>query len=155
MLLGHFAVPIIIKQHLPQEKLPALAIASIFPDMVDKTLKQLKVRPNGRTFSHSLLGLGISSLLVTLIWGKAAGRSWTIGYLLHLLGDLGGTVPWLYPFKDYNFQLSQFGYKQKIIRAFTHPNPTETVLLLWSLALLWKLPPFQLTAEPEDHQSHN
>lgn len=149
MLLGHLAVPIIIKKHLPQTKLTPLLVASIFPDVVDKTLKELKLRRNGRTFSHALVGLGFSTILIWLLWGKAAARSWALGYLLHLLGDLGGTVPWLYPFRDYAFVLSQFGYKQKLRRIITHPNPTESILLLWAAVLLLGLPPLQLSPQTE------
>jgi membrane-bound metal-dependent hydrolase YbcI (DUF457 family) len=154
MLLGHLAVPIIIKRYLPQEQLPALMVASIFPDVVDKTLKELQLRPNGRTFSHSLLGLGLSTLLVYLVWGKTIGRSWALGYLLHLCGDLGGTVPWFYPFKEYVFKLSPFTYKQKIIRTVTHPQPIETGLLLWAFTLWLRLPPFHFAAEPKQNRHH-
>lgn len=105
---GHLAVA------LAQSRLPpfraskrllfALLLASLFPDIMDKTIGYvLHAMPNGRHYAHNIFSLMGLSLLVTLIWGKTAGYAWFNGYLGHLLADSDGCVPWLFPLKKYPF----------------------------------------------------
>ncbi len=82
-----------------------MLIASLFPDMVDKTIGYVfHAMPNGRHFAHNVFSLLGLSLLVTMVWGKAAGYAWFSGYLGHLLVDHDGTLPWFFPLKKYSFE---------------------------------------------------
>ncbi|NJN94707.1 MAG: hypothetical protein HC875_11745 [Anaerolineales bacterium] len=106
---GHLAVA------LAQSRLPpfraskrllfVLLLASLFPDIVDKTIGYvLQAMPNGRHFAHNIFSLLGLSLLVTLIWGRRTGYAWFSGYLGHLLADSTRRVPWFFPLKKYPFK---------------------------------------------------
>jgi hypothetical protein len=83
---------------------PLLA-ASLFPDVVDKTIGYIfHLMPNGRHYAHNLFSLGGSSLLVGLVAGRPAGLAWFAGYLGHLLADSARPVPWLFPLRQYPFK---------------------------------------------------
>ena len=106
---GHIAVA--LAQHcLPtlsarKNTLKPLLLASLFPDLVDKTIGYVfHAMPNGRHYAHNLFSLVGLSLLVALVWGRATGYAWFIGYMGHLVADQGGVVPWLFPIRQYNFK---------------------------------------------------
>ena len=104
MLLGHLAVPVLFRHYMDRKGyafMPLLG-GSIFPDVVDKSLHQLKVTRNGRHIGHTLLTLTITTLLVRVIGGENQAKSWAAGYVSHLLGD-GEGLPLLYPFRRYYF----------------------------------------------------
>ena len=89
-----------------------LLIASLFPDIVDKTIGYVfHAMPNGRHYAHNLFGLLGLSALVALIWGKIAGCAWFMGYLGHLVVDNDGTVPWFFPLKKYPFAQGQLAFR--------------------------------------------
>ncbi len=113
---GHIAVAIaqyrLLSYHKQnQEMLKPLLLASLFPDLVDKTVGYiLRLMPNGRHYSHNLLSLILISLIVTLIWGKTVGYAWFLGHLGHLLAD-HGWVPWFFPLKKYQFRPGKLTFK--------------------------------------------
>lgn len=120
---GHLAVAI-AQYHLitgPQQDsvvLKPLLLASLFPDIVDKSLGYVfHVMPNGRHYAHNLFSLTLLSLAVTLIWGKRVGYGWFIGYLGHLLADIStqSRVPWLFPVKSYRFEQGQLRFRSSQI----------------------------------------
>lgn len=70
-----------------------LAVATQFPDLVDKPLAWLfDVLPSARTLAHSLLVTGPVLLLAALLLRRlSVMRYWTafvVGHLTHLLGDV-------------------------------------------------------------------
>ena len=140
MLFGHVAISILQHRYLKADLMPAVA-AGVFPDVVDKTLCQvLHLTPNGRMFGHTLVSLVLSTTFVGLIRGRQAALSWASGYLSHLLGDVGGFVPWLYPFARYDFPQNSFGLLE--ILRWTLANRAamrlELALVVWALfALCW------------------
>jgi hypothetical protein len=102
-LFGHLAVSVLQYRYLKVDLAPVVA-GGIFPDVVDKTLCQvLHVAPSGRMFGHTLAGLVVSTAVIGLVRGRRTAWSWALGYLGHLLGDVGRSVPWLYPFVQYDF----------------------------------------------------
>jgi hypothetical protein len=83
---------------------PSALAATIFPDLVDKTLAWVMgVTPSARYMAHSLAAVALSSGLVAVLGGRRRGFSFGASYLTHLVCDLweGGHVPWLMPFKRY------------------------------------------------------
>jgi hypothetical protein len=110
-LVGHLAVALLEQRLLTatdQGKLAhgTLFVASLFPDVVDKTIGYgFKLMPNGRHYAHNLFGLLLGSLGIALILGKSAGYGWFLGHLGHLLADIDGDSqpPWLFPIKQYHF----------------------------------------------------
>jgi hypothetical protein len=131
---GHLAVAVALHWAVPKARrqrrlLVVLLLASLFPDILDKTIGYvLKLMPNGRHYAHNVFSLVGLSFLIGLIGGKAMGYTWFGGYLGHLLADSSSFVPWLFPLKQYKFSQGRLSFKPgQIIR--------ETGLLILSLVI--------------------
>ena len=110
---GHIAVALALHCLPPpsnnQLTLKPLLLASLFPDLVDKTIGYIfHLMPSGRHYAHNLFSLLSLSALVTMIWGRTIGYAWFLGYLGHLLADRQTLVPWFFPVKRYGFKKSRF-----------------------------------------------
>lgn len=117
MLVGHIGLAILQHRLQDTDLTPTLA-GALFPDVLDKSLCQiLKLTPSGRMWGHTTLSVALTTLIVGVMVGHRAARSWLWGYLGHLLGDLGGPIPWWYPFRSYEFGRSP-GFAE-IFRRFT------------------------------------
>jgi hypothetical protein len=138
MLFGHLAVSVLQHRYLKADLVPVV-IAGIFPDVVDKSMCYvLHVVPSGRTWGHTLLSMGLSTITVSLIWGRRFGYSWALGYIGHLLGDFGSALPWFYPFRPYEFPPSSLSL-WTIIRRFLANPPAllfELALSVWAISAL-------------------
>jgi hypothetical protein len=138
MLFGHLAVSILIHRYLETDLAPTVA-GGLFPDALDKTLCQvLHVTPSGRTYGHTLLSWGASTLAVRVALGRRTARAWALGYAGHLFGDLPGFVPWLFPFVGYSFPARSSSLGEIVRKALEHPSKIglEYVLLLWAVSVL-------------------
>ena len=133
MLVGHLGVSVLAHRYLKADLVPVV-VAGVVPDVVDKALCQgLDLMPSGRMWGHTLLGLAVSTVIVRLLWGRQTAWSWAVGYLGHLLGDIGGQIPWLYPFVQYEFEPSP-GFWEILRRRLEHPAEIglELALLGWA-----------------------
>ncbi len=76
-----------------------VALASLFPDLVDKSLKYAGLFATGRHVGHNLFALAVTTLVITCWRGRHAGFSWLSGYLVHLITDLpySWAMPWFFP----------------------------------------------------------
>lgn len=138
MLLGHLAVPAILREYLDLEAVP-LYVGSFFPDLVDKTMEEAGWLPNGRNIAHTLFTLTVTTAWVERIGGKASAVSWAIGYLGHLICDVSGLVPWFYPFVAYEFKRPRpRPFLEKVRRAITHASPLEWALVAWAAVLVFR-----------------
>lgn len=137
MVIGHLAVSALEHRYLKAD-LPAVMAAAVVPDAVDKLLHYaLKLAPTGRLWGHTLLGLLASTLLVYLLWGRRVAASWALGYSSHLLCDVGGVVPWLYPFATYEFPERRAIYASFVLTAENLPRlALELGLSIWAIAAL-------------------
>ena len=135
-VIGHIAVAILEHRFLTaseQGKIAtsALFVASLFPDIVDKSIGYLfKLMPNGRHYAHNLFSLALFSVTITFFLGKTAGYGWFLGHLGHMLADISrdGQPPWLFPAKKYKF------HRGRGIRLI--PKSLGRELLFLGLALL-------------------
>lgn len=135
MLFGHLAISVLQHRYLKADLAPVIA-GGIFPDVMDKTLCQvLHLTPTGRMFGHTLVGLAASTAVVGLLGGRRAAWSWALGYLGHLLGDMGEFIPWLYPFVRYDFSRGSPGLLDLLRRAIKDPARMglELTLLAWAV----------------------
>lgn len=113
---GHLAVALAQYCLIPSRRqsgsmLKPLLLASLFPDLVDKTIGYIfHAMPNGRHYAHNIFSLIAISLLVTLIWGRVIGFAWFVGYLGHLAADSQNLVPWFFPVKKYNFSKGRLSF---------------------------------------------
>ncbi|MFX1502575.1 MAG: metal-dependent hydrolase [Promethearchaeota archaeon] len=103
----HVALPLIITEVPSIKKLKinkySLIIGSLLSDIIDKPLFLLGFG-NGRFFSHNLLFVVISFLIVHFFSKKNKSISFPffIGLIFHLILDLPN-VPFFYPFINYDF----------------------------------------------------
>ena len=103
--LAHLAASLLLNEASRGDRASAAA-GAVAPDLVDKTLAWvLGVTPSGRFAAHSLVGATALTLTVARVAGPRRGASFGASYLCHLAADLfgGGRVPWLMPFKKYEF----------------------------------------------------
>lgn len=138
MILGHLAVSALLHRYLKFDLTPTVA-GGLFPDAVDKTLCQvLHLTPSGRMLGHTLASLALSTAVVRGLWGRRAGRGWAAGYLGHLVADLPGSVPWLYPFASYEFPERPPGLWEIVRRVLSNPLRIglEVALSVWAIGAL-------------------
>ena len=144
MILGHLAVSALLHRYLEVDLKPVLA-AGIFPDVVDKLLCQvLHLTPSGRMYAHTLLAAALSTAAVHKVCGRRTAWAWALGYLAHLVADAEGDVPWLYPFREYDFSGGEPGLFQIVRQAMRRPVEVgfESALLVWAAyALVSRSPP--------------
>jgi hypothetical protein len=138
---GHLAVAV-AQSNLPlfrrgsRRLLILLLSASLFPDIVDKTIGYVfRAMPNGRHYAHNMFSLIGSAVVVGLIWKQAAGLAWFLGYSGHLLADSRRPIPWFFPLKKYHFQKGRLSFKPL-------PLLRESVFLILVL-ILQRSRPFQ------------
>ncbi len=112
-LPGHISVA--LAQHLvpplskEKKALKFILLASILPDVVDKTIGYvLGAMPGGRHIAHNIFSLLGVSLLVGLIWGRFIGFAFGFGYLGHLAADNLMRVPLFFPVRKYKFRQREF-----------------------------------------------
>ena len=103
LLLGHIGITTFVSSML---YLPILGgvIGVLLPDMVDKGLFVLGYAPCGRFIAHSIFFFPIAGLVTYIITkNKKLAVAVALGAFLHLLEDVHGDVPLLYPLKYYSF----------------------------------------------------
>lgn len=121
----HVALPLIfteipkIKNLRPNRF--TLIIGTLLPDIIDKALFLLGLG-NGRLFSHNLLFVGISFLILFLFTKKNLRVSlpFLLGLVAHLLMDMPH-VPFFYPFLSYEFVSIEEPFWFWIRTLFTNP----------------------------------
>ena len=105
----HVFLPLLIWEmfNLKLQKLPIsrfwLIIGAIFPDLVDKPLSIFfPTFFSGRGIAHAPLVLvSLWGILYFMVKRKDIAISLGIGMIFHLLLDLPGSIPWLWPFVEY------------------------------------------------------
>lgn len=140
MIFGHVAVSALAYRYLKADFVPVMA-AAVVPDVVDKVAHYVFNQGEGsRWMGHTLVVVAVSTAFVYLIWGKRPAWSWGLGYLLHLFGEFGGVVPYLYPFVQYEFP-QDYGFVETFSMSLTNlPRMAlEITLCLWAGIALFDL----------------
>ncbi len=133
MLFGHVAVSALAYRYLKADFVLVMA-AAVVPDVVDKVAHYVFNQGEGsRWMGHTLVAVVATTALIYLIWGKRAAWSWSLGYLLHLFGEFGGVVPYLYPFVQYEFPYD-YSFAETLSLSLTNlPRlALEMSLCLWA-----------------------
>lgn len=137
MLFGHLAVSALEHRYANVEFVPVMA-AAVVPDVVDKVAHYVFGQAeSGRLWGHTLLGVALSSTLILILFGRRSALSWCVGYLSHLICDVGAVVPWLYPFVTYEFPPA-YDFETTFWMGITNYPRTllELTLSLWALLAL-------------------
>jgi hypothetical protein len=136
MLFGHLAVAALEHRYARAALVPVTA-AAVFPDAVDKVAHYiLGHHATGRMYGHTLLAGLVTTLVVVALFGKHNAASWLLGYLSHLVCDVGGVIPWLAPFVAYEFP-PQRTFAMAMWAALTRPLIfLEVVLLIWAAIVI-------------------
>lgn len=103
LLLGHIGITAFTSSLL---FLPALFAVggALLPDIIDKGLFELGVVPCTRLIAHSIFFFPIAGLAAYGITrNKKIALAVALGAFLHLVEDVQGNVPLLYPLKEYAF----------------------------------------------------
>lgn len=136
MLVGHLAVSALEHRYIGADLVPVMA-AAVIPDVVDKVAHYiLKSTESGRLWGHTLFVALASTALVWLVFGRSNAMSWALGYLSHLICDLGGVVPWLYPLVSYDFPPAET-FQTTLWQGLTRPRILlELALVVWAYVAL-------------------
>ena len=132
MLFGHVAVAALEHRYAKAEFVPVIA-AAVAPDLVDKVAHYvLGISSFGRLWGHTLFAAFLSTFVVLLLFGRRNAASWGLGYLSHLICDIGGIVPWLYPLVSYDFPPAE-GFQTTLWMSLTRPGILlELALVIWA-----------------------
>lgn len=136
MFFGHIPLAYLAQRLFKTELVPTMS-GALFPDVVDKSLCEvLHITPSGRMWAHTLLSFGLSTALVRIVAGKRTAFGWAVGYLSHFVGDVPGPIPFLYPFKSYDFKPSP-GLEANILRFIQNGQAVgkELILVLAAMAI--------------------
>lgn len=106
---GHIGIPLILAYLLRLNPVVTI-LCGILPDLVDKPLWAMEVG-GGRYIGHTLLFVFLVSVAFSL-WKRKHGLAALVGGISHLLLDLDALVPWLYPFKEYDFYEKKFSFSE-------------------------------------------
>ena len=134
MILGHLAVSALLHRYMDTDLGPTVT-GGVFPDVTDKLLCHvLHLTPSGRMYGHTLLSVAFTTTLVCLAFGARVARAWALGYLGHLVADMDGFVPWLYPFRRYSFEGGDIGLFSVVMRVMRNPLRMgfELALIVWA-----------------------
>ena len=150
--VGHIGIPVALAYLLRLNPVVA-AFCGILPDLVDKHLSAMGVG-GGRYIGHTLLSVLLVSVAFSLRKRKN-GLAALVGGVSHLLLDLGGLVPWLYPFKGYDFYEQRLNLSRFVREYFTFSG--LGMELIWvaiagvlAFLCLWLLRRRQYDAEREE-----
>ena len=98
--VAHVGIPV-AAAYVLRLNMPIVAYSAILPDIVDKTLDAVGIG-GGRYIGHTLLFVALVAITYSLLHWRY-GLSALVGGLSHLVMDMDYLVPWLYPFRDYDF----------------------------------------------------
>ncbi|MGC9467341.1 MAG: metal-dependent hydrolase [Anaerolineae bacterium] len=136
MVFGHLAVSALEHKYAKLAVVPVMAVA-VFPDAVDKIAHYvLGKTESGRLWGHTLTVALLTSALCLVLFGKRNALSWLIGYLSHLICDIGSVVPWLYPFVVYEFPPPE-SFETTLWMSLARPRLLlELALSVWAVLAL-------------------
>lgn len=140
MIFGHVAVSALAHRYLKADLVPVM-VAAFVPDVVDKVAHYVFDQGEGsRWMGHTLVGVAVSTAMIALLWGRRPAQSWALGCLLHLIGEFGGVVPYLFPFVQYQFPYD-YSFAETLSLSLTNlPRMVlEMGLCLWAGVALFDL----------------
>ncbi|MBY9000834.1 MAG: metal-dependent hydrolase [Candidatus Heimdallarchaeota archaeon] len=116
----------------------ALLIGSLGPDIIDKAIS-FPITGHGRYIAHSILfALGIFIAIMALF--RKNKRIWIgfiVGWLMHLILDVGGFMPWLFPFVSYDFPVRILTYLEMFQQSSVYLNEIIGALILVLIVILY------------------
>lgn len=83
-------------------------ICGLLPDLLDAPLAAFRIG-GGRYIGHTIL-FAMVVVGVLFLWKRKYGYAAFAGLASHLILDLNGFMPWLYPFKDYAFPAKKLSF---------------------------------------------
>jgi len=111
-----------------------LVIAALGPDIIDKLIS-LPITDHGRYIGHSLLfDLLVCSLVLLLFrTNKRLWLAFILGWQIHLILDVGGFLPILFPFISYDFPVRDKTFLEILAEPSTYINEIIGFLILVTL----------------------
>ena len=146
MIFGHLAVSALEHRYAKVPFVPVMA-AAVIPDIVDKIAHYgFGQYASGRMWGHTLVGVVVSSLIALALFGKRNAIGWMVGYISHLVCDIGGVMPWFAPLVQYEFPPAM-DFFTTLWTGLTKPTLiVEFGLAIWAIMAL--KPTFTETIRP-------
>ncbi len=116
----------------------AILFGAMGPDLIDKILIQ-PFTGFGRHIGHSLLFNLLISIAVFLVFRKRKRvyLGFILGWQMHILLDVGGFIPWFYPFIQYEFQPRILSFWEMLSQPTVYINEIIGLLCLTAILLLY------------------
>lgn len=116
----------------------AILFGAMGPDLIDKILI-LPFTGFGRHIGHSLLFNLLISIAVFLVFRKRKRfyLGFILGWQMHILLDVGGFIPWFYPFIQYDFQPRIQTFWEMLSQPSVYINEIIGLLCLTAILLLY------------------
>ncbi len=132
--------PVAIQWGIRYVSLYALLLGSMGPDIIDKAIS-LPITGNGRYIGHSLLfNVVISMIVLAIFWkNKRIWIGFIFGWQMHILLDLGGFIPWLFPFVNYEFPVRELSFLEMIQLPSVYLNEIFGAICLITIIVLYVL----------------
>lgn len=118
--IGHIGISL-AAAYLLRLNMAVTVFCGILPDLLDKPLTALLGLTQGRYVGHTLLFIFLI-VVAFFIWKRKYGVAALVGGISHLLLDLGGFVPWFYPFVSYQFEHGRVDFATYFRQYFTLSN---------------------------------
>ncbi|MHA1302871.1 MAG: metal-dependent hydrolase [Candidatus Heimdallarchaeaceae archaeon] len=115
-----------------------LAIGAMGPDIIDKFISE-PIVGYGRYVGHSLFFAILIFIVAILLFRKNPHIyvSFIIGWIMHILLDSAGFIPWFFPFVNYEFQPKTETYFQMLLEPYVYSNEIAGFLTLIFLLALY------------------
>ena len=144
ILPGHLASAWMAARGLRTDMRAAMG-AAMFPDLIDKPLRWVfGVTPNDRLPAHTLLGWGLTTALVGVLWGRRRAAGWATGYGAHLLGGQvnaylnPGRLYLAWPFVRYRMHTGPTGLGSSLKDFGGRSLTLEALVTLVGLYAMWR-----------------
>ncbi|MHA1116312.1 MAG: metal-dependent hydrolase [Candidatus Heimdallarchaeaceae archaeon] len=115
-----------------------LIIGALGPDIIDKLISE-PITGYGRYIGHSIpFAILIFILFIAIFWKKPTVYSALIlGWIMHIILDTAGFIPWFFPFVEYNFQSKTQTYIEFLFQPYVYNNEIGGFLCILFLAVLY------------------
>ncbi|MEW5954966.1 MAG: metal-dependent hydrolase [Candidatus Micrarchaeota archaeon] len=113
--LAHLGIPLFFAKHFKPYSFPLAATAffAVLPDVVDKSLFLLGLAPSGRFIAHTVFfGLLLAAIFFATLPKQLklpVAAATLLGTWSHLLLDVNGPLPLLFPLFSYSFPPYELG----------------------------------------------
>ncbi|MHA1865113.1 MAG: metal-dependent hydrolase [Candidatus Heimdallarchaeaceae archaeon] len=115
-----------------------LIIGALGPDIIDKLISA-PITGYGRYIGHSIPFAILMFILFIVAFRKkpTVYSALILGWIMHIILDTAGFIPWFFPFMNYTFQPKTQTYFQFLLQPYVYYNEIGGFLSLLFLSILY------------------